>query len=223
MMVHLAACCDSIFLLIICKLIEGLKFKYLILSLSLRNKSFIWNITVLRILTGSRRTSWLFHKRGYGYMSTGLPRTNPASGQGKGLEIGASRLQVPRPRFLLFLLKHILCIILFLQAYIEGYTKLLGISTYVRLNLTMSHIELLIQGNFLNLIKAELYLTAGYSLTGFSANFYVRVTVDLSGINKVRKSLKISCLQSKLKKNHSSFFPPRGGSLFVCRRNCSNL
>ena len=64
----------------------------------------------------------------------------------------------------------------------------------------MSHIELLIQGNFLNLIKAELYLTAGYSLTGFSANFYVRVTVDLSGINKVRKSLKISCLQSKLKK-----------------------
>ena len=64
----------------------------------------------------------------------------------------------------------------------------------------MSHIELLIQGNFLNLIKAELYLTAGYSLTGFSANFYVRVTVDLSGINKVRKSLKISSLQSKLKK-----------------------
>lgn len=63
----------------------------------------------------------------------------------------------------------------------------------------MSHIELLIQGNFLNLIKAELYLTAGYSLTGFSANFYVRVTVDLSGINKVRKSLKTSCLQSKLK------------------------
>lgn len=64
----------------------------------------------------------------------------------------------------------------------------------------MSHIELLIQGNFLNLIKAELYLTAAYSLTGFSANFYVRVTVDLSGINKVRKSLKTSCLQSKLKK-----------------------
>ena len=64
----------------------------------------------------------------------------------------------------------------------------------------MSHIELLIQGNFLNLIKAELYLTAGYSLTGFSANFYVRVSVDLSGINKVRKSLKISSLQSKLKK-----------------------
>ena len=107
MMVQLAACCDSIFLLIICKLIEGLKFKYLILSLSLRNKSFIWNITVLRILTGSRRTSWLFHKRGYGYMNMGLPRTNPASGQGKGLEIGASRLQVPCPRFLLFLLKHI--------------------------------------------------------------------------------------------------------------------
>ena len=107
MMVHLDACCDSIFFLIICKFTEGLKFKYLIFSLSLRNKSFIWNITWLIILSGRRRTSWLFHKRGYGYMNTGLPRTNPGSGQGKGLEIAASRLQVTRPRFLLFLLKHI--------------------------------------------------------------------------------------------------------------------
>ena len=108
MMVQLAACCDSTFFLIICKLTEGLKFKYLIFSrLSLRNKSFIWNITWLRIVTGGRRTSWLFHKRGYGYMNTRLPRTNPAWGQGKGLEIGASRLQVPRPRFLQFLPKYI--------------------------------------------------------------------------------------------------------------------
>ena len=77
-----------------------------------------------------------------------------------------------------------------MQAYIEGYTKLLGISTYCRLNLTMTQLELLIQGNFLNLIKAELYLTAGYSYIGsLGANFYVRVTVDLSGINKVRKSI----------------------------------
>lgn len=49
----------------------------------------------------------------------------------------------------------------------------------------MTQVELLIQGNFLNLIKAELYLTAGYSLTGFGANFYVIVTVDLGGLNKV--------------------------------------
>lgn len=72
-----------------------------------------------------------------------------------------------------------------MQAYVEGYTNLLGISTYCRLNLTMTQIELLIQGNFLNLIKAELFLTASYSLTGFGGQFYVRVTVDLSGINKV--------------------------------------
>ncbi|XP_067053119.1 uncharacterized protein [Acropora muricata] len=74
--------------------------------------------------------------------------------------------------------------VIYYEAYIEGYTNLLGIETYCRLNLTMTQVELLIQGNFLNLIKAELYLTAGYSLTGFGANFYVRVTVDLGGINK---------------------------------------
>ena len=126
MMVHLAAYCDSIFFLIICKLTEGLKFKYLSFSLSLRNKSFIWNITWLIILSGRRRTSWLFHKRGYGYMNTGLPRTNPASGQGKGLEIAASRLQVPRPRFLLFLLKHILRIIPFFIGIYRGVHQTTG-------------------------------------------------------------------------------------------------
>ena len=74
----------------------------------------------------------------------------------------------------------------FTQAYIEGYTNLLGISTYCRLNLTMTQMELLIQGNFLGLIKAELFVSASYSLTFVGAQFYVRVTVDLSGINDVR-------------------------------------
>ena len=73
----------------------------------------------------------------------------------------------------------------FTQAYIEGYTNLLGISTYCRLNLTMTQMELLIQGNFLGLIKAELFMSASYSLTFLGAQFYVRVTVDLSGINDV--------------------------------------
>ena len=62
---------------------------------------------------------------------------------------------------------------------------MLGISTYCRLNLTMTRMELLIQGNFLNLIKAEVFLSASYSLSFASASFYVRVTVDLSGINDV--------------------------------------
>lgn len=77
----------------------------------------------------------------------------------------------------------------FNQAYFEGYTELLGISTYCRLNFTMSRMELLIQGNFLGIIKAELFLTASYSLTFASSQFYVKVTVDLSGINDVRKKL----------------------------------
>ena len=74
----------------------------------------------------------------------------------------------------------------FTQAYIEGYTNLLGISTYCRLNLTMTQMELLIQGNFLGLIKAELFVSASYSLTFIGAQFYVRVIVDLSGLNDVR-------------------------------------
>ena len=52
----------------------------------------------------------------------------------------------------------------------------------------MSRMELLIQGNFLGIIKAELFLSASYSLTFASSSFYVKVTVDLSGINDVRKS-----------------------------------
>ncbi|KAL9979352.1 hypothetical protein ACROYT_G017003 [Oculina patagonica] len=72
---------------------------------------------------------------------------------------------------------------LFIEAYIEGYAELLGISTYCRLNMTISRMELLIRGNFLNLIKAELFLSASYSLSFAGASFYVRVTVDLSGIN----------------------------------------
>lgn len=77
----------------------------------------------------------------------------------------------------------------FTQAYIEGYAELLGISAYCRLNMTLDRMELLIRGNFLNLIKAELFVSAGYSLTFAGAHFYVRVTVDLSGINNVRKSV----------------------------------
>ncbi|XP_020601762.1 uncharacterized protein LOC110040832 [Orbicella faveolata] len=71
----------------------------------------------------------------------------------------------------------------FLEAYIEGYTELLGISTYCRLNLTMTRMELLIRGSFLGLITAEVFVSASYSLTFAGASFYVRVTVDLTGIN----------------------------------------
>ena len=80
-------------------------------------------------------------------------------------------------------------IFFFNQAYFEGYTELLGISTYCRLNFTMSRMELLIQGNFLRIIKAEVFLTASYSSIFASSQFYVKVTVDLSGINDVRKKL----------------------------------
>ena len=77
----------------------------------------------------------------------------------------------------------------FNQAYFEGYTELLGISAYCRLNFTMSRMELLIQGNFLGIIKAEVFLTASYSSIFALSQFYVKVTVDLSGINDVRKKL----------------------------------
>ena len=79
----------------------------------------------------------------------------------------------------------------YFKAYIEGYTSLLGISAYVRLNLTMSRMELLIQGDFLGLIKAEVFVAAAYAINqNFAgAEFYVRVTVDLTGINEVRKLL----------------------------------
>jgi len=55
----------------------------------------------------------------------------------------------------------------------------------------MERMELLIQGNFLGLIKAELFVSASYSLSFVGAQFYVRVTVDLSGINNVRKILQV--------------------------------
>ena len=47
--------------------------------------------------------------------------------------------------------------------------------------------ELLLQGNFLGLIRAEVFVVAGLRLEWLGADFYVRVTIDLSGINKVRK------------------------------------
>jgi len=90
------------------------------------------------------------------------------------------------------------CNVMFLlQAYIEGYTELLGISTYCRLNLTMERMELLVRGNFLGLIKAELFVSASYSLSFVGAQFYVRVTVDLSGINNVRKIISVYYLVTK--------------------------
>lgn len=46
---------------------------------------------------------------------------------------------------------------------------------------------MLIQGSFLGLITAEVFVTASYSISFTVAQFYVRVTVDLSGINNVRK------------------------------------
>ena len=51
--------------------------------------------------------------------------------------------------------------------------------------------ELLLQGDFFGLIKAEVFVAASYAINhNFAdAEFYVRVTVDLSGINDVRKLL----------------------------------
>ena len=50
----------------------------------------------------------------------------------------------------------------------------------------MTRMELLIQGSFLGLITAEVFVAASYSISFAGAQFYVRVTVDLSGINNVR-------------------------------------
>ena len=51
--------------------------------------------------------------------------------------------------------------------------------------------ELLLQDEFLGLIKAEVFVAASYPVNhNFAgAQFFVRVTVDLSGINDVRKLL----------------------------------
>ena len=67
----------------------------------------------------------------------------------------------------------------------------------------MERMELLIQGNFLGLIKAELFVSASYSLSFVGAQFYVRVTVDLSGINNVRKILQ--CVYHLVTKARTSF------------------
>ncbi|KAK3707600.1 hypothetical protein QZH41_017862 [Actinostola sp. cb2023] len=71
------------------------------------------------------------------------------------------------------------------SVYIEGYINIFSISVYTRLNMTMTHMELLVRGNFLNLIKAEVFVAAEYSFTlSFNdAKFYIKVEVDLSGLN----------------------------------------
>ncbi|XP_068704567.1 uncharacterized protein [Montipora foliosa] len=90
-----------------------------------------------------------------------------------------------------------------LEAYIEGYTNLLGIGSYCRLNLTMTRMELLLQGDFLGLIKSEVFVAASYSLTFGGSQFYVRVTVDLSAINgaldQAAKSVKAAFDAAKQK------------------------
>ena len=70
----------------------------------------------------------------------------------------------------------------------------------------MERMELLIQGNFLGLIKAELFVSASYSLSFVGAQFYVRVTVDLSGINNVRKILQCVYYLAIVTKARTSFY-----------------
>ena len=53
------------------------------------------------------------------------------------------------------------------------------------MNLTMTEFQLLVQGNFLNLIKAEVFVAASYARSFDNLKFYAKVTVDLSGLNKV--------------------------------------
>lgn len=71
------------------------------------------------------------------------------------------------------------------QSRFEGFVSILGISVYANMNLTMTEFRLLIQGNFLNLIKAEVYVAANYAPDFSQLKFYAKVTVDLSGLNKV--------------------------------------
>ncbi|CAB3978528.1 sushi, von Willebrand factor type A, EGF and pentraxin domain-containing 1-like [Paramuricea clavata] len=66
----------------------------------------------------------------------------------------------------------------------EGFVSVLGISAYANMNLTMTEFQLLVQGNFLNLIKAEVYVAANYAPVFSLLKFYAKVTVDLSGLNK---------------------------------------
>ena len=58
----------------------------------------------------------------------------------------------------------------FSQAYIEGYIDLFSITTYCRLNLTMEAFELLIRGNFMGLIKAEVFVAAKLSFVRLGGN-----------------------------------------------------
>lgn len=53
----------------------------------------------------------------------------------------------------------------------------------------MTRMELLLQGDFLGLIKSEVFVSASYSLSFSGAQFYVRVTVDLSALNAVSSLL----------------------------------
>ena len=62
----------------------------------------------------------------------------------------------------------------------------------------MTRMELLLQGDFLGLIKSEVFVAASYSLTFGGSQFYVRVTVDLSAINGVRKSFIVTARQSTI-------------------------
>ena len=54
----------------------------------------------------------------------------------------------------------------------------------------MTRMELLLQGDFLGLIKAEVFVSATYSISFSGAQFYVRVTVDLSALNAVSSLLR---------------------------------
>ena len=51
----------------------------------------------------------------------------------------------------------------------------------------MTHMELVIQGNFLGLIKAEVFVSSAFSLTFLGSKFYCKVSLDLNGLNNVRK------------------------------------
>ena len=56
---------------------------------------------------------------------------------------------------------------------------------YANMNLTMTEFQLLVQGNFLNLLKAEVFVAASYGRSFQQSKFYARVSVDLSGLNDV--------------------------------------
>lgn len=61
----------------------------------------------------------------------------------------------------------------------------MGISVYANMNLTMTEFQLLVRGNFLGLLKAEVYVAANYAPVFSLLKFYAKITVDLSGLNNV--------------------------------------